>query len=233
VIVASFLSSTRDVVIAIITIVGAATPFVALAAAFVRRPKLEVIVHDWEPAGPVAWHFMSLHVRNAAAPRWFPLVSRDSALFCRATLEFWRDSFRSRSRHDGAHGRNRSRTSSCRTGEAGSTSSAASTSGAWGRPRSTTCVLPSLWRGPPVVPSVPAGSVIVRGRPRVGAAETAKTACDAVVEKPCKIGKHSSSLLQVCQLLSFEPRSERPRTPTRRERAVVAVRLFCDRRGGC
>jgi hypothetical protein len=94
-------------------------------------------------------------------------------------------------------------------------------------------VLSSLWRGPPVVPSVPAGSVIVRGRPRVGAAETAKTACDAVVEKPCKIGKHSSSLLQVCQLLSFEPRSERPRTPTRRERAVVAVRLFCDRRGGC
>jgi hypothetical protein len=33
--------------------------------------------------------------------------------------------------------------------------------------------------------------VIVRGRPRVGPAETAKTACDAVVEKPCKIGKHS------------------------------------------
>jgi hypothetical protein len=73
-----------------------------------------------------------------------------------------------------------------------------------------------------------AGSVIVRGRPRVGPAETAKTACDAVVEKPCKIGKHSSSLLQVCQLLSFESRSERPRTPTRRERAVVAVRLNSD-----
>lgn len=90
--VADATSTAFDVGSALVYVVGASTPFIALALALVRRPKIKFRPHDWSTTAPVDWQFAAAHVHNAAPPNWIPLAGRDAALWCRGSIEFWQDS---------------------------------------------------------------------------------------------------------------------------------------------
>lgn len=88
---ASATSTAVDVASALVYIVGAAAPFVAVALALVRRPKIRFRPHDWTAAVPVEWQFAAAHLRNQEPQSWIPLAGRDAALWCRGEIEFRQD----------------------------------------------------------------------------------------------------------------------------------------------
>lgn len=57
--------------------------------ALVRGARVEIRARDW--GRPEPWHFATVDIRNAAPPTWLPLASREAALACRVTAQFYRD----------------------------------------------------------------------------------------------------------------------------------------------
>lgn len=71
----------------------------ALAAAFfvpgtiewLKRPRLEVVLSPWTPAGPVAWTFAAVRIRNRPVVRPFRwLLTREPAAGCTVFIDFFK-----------------------------------------------------------------------------------------------------------------------------------------------
>ncbi len=80
------LVSTVEVVFLVIAIAALLLP-VAIEA--LKRPRIEVIAHDWRGQTSTPWHFATAHVRNRALHSALArLLVRQSATAATATIEF-------------------------------------------------------------------------------------------------------------------------------------------------
>lgn len=74
----------------VLEVLGAMALVLGPVIAALRGPRVQIRETPWAPASPVPWTFATVGIRNAPPPRWIPFLARETALACRATIQFYR-----------------------------------------------------------------------------------------------------------------------------------------------